>query len=109
MSLLNMLSVPDDQVKDESFYVLMETHVPYLRVHEDTQYVEVTRQVAAKFKGDFHGLLNSLSVSKKFHYLVTRVNNLYKSQEYDGLRTGFYIPASGVLGDIMATYSSKES
>lgn len=108
MSLVTDMSVPDNQVKEDLFYVLMESHVPYFRTHAETRYVEVSRQEAEKYKGDLHGLLDTLSVNKKYHYLVMRVNDYTSSQEYDGKRIGFYIPNPRAVAEVVSTYSSKE-
>lgn len=108
MSLLTELTLPEPRVLDEKFYILLESHVPLLRTHSGTQLVEVNGQQAEKYTGDFHGLLDSLMVDKKYHYLVTRVNGYNCSTDYDGLRKSFYIPSVDLIGAFFATYSSIE-
>lgn len=108
MSLLDNLVVPNSQVNDLNYYVLLETHIPYLKTHEQTQYVEVTGQQAEMYRGDFHGLLDSLRVNKKYHYIVTRVNGLLSSTDYDGVTTGIYVPNPSTISSFLATYESIE-
>lgn len=108
MSLLTELSLPEKDVLDPDYYVLLESHVPMLRTHKDTQLIEVNGQQAEKYTGDFHGLLDSLLISKKYHYLITRVNGYNCSTDYDGLRKSFYIPSMDVIGAFLATYGSIE-
>lgn len=108
MSLLTQLNLPEPRVLLNSYYVLLETHIPMLRTHKDTRLIEVNGQQAEKFTGDFHGLLDSLLIEKKYHYLITRVNGFNCSTDYDGLRKSFYIPSTDVISGFLATYSSNE-
>lgn len=108
MTLLSSLNLPDPRVLEDSYYVLLETHIPMLRKDPKTRLIEINGQQAEKYTGDFHGLLDSLFIDKKYHYLITRVNGLNCSTDYDGFRKNFYIPDFDVIGAFLATYSSVE-
>lgn len=109
MSLLSRLTTPNPIVKEESYYILLDTHVDYFKKHSKTKYISVTGLQAEKYKGDFHGLLNYLAIDKKLHYLITRMNNLYSSSDYDGELLSIMIPEPGAVAQVIATYSSIES
>ncbi len=108
MSLLNILKVPDEEVLDPQYYILLETHVHYLKKHPSTQLVEVTGQQAEKYTGDLSGLLDSLAVDKKYHYLIARVNDLTACTEYDGKKTLLLIPDTNIARQFMTIFNSRE-
>ncbi len=108
MSLLSELTLPDPRVLREDYYVLLESHIPMLRSHAETQLIEINGQQAEKYTGDFHGLLDSLRIDKKYHYLITRVNGYNCSTDYDGLRKSFYVPSIDIISSFLATYGSIE-
>ena len=108
MSLLNILKVPDEEVLDPQYYILLETHVHYLKKHPGTQLVEVTGQQAEKYIGDLSGLLDSLAVDKKYHYLIARVNDLIACTEYDGKKTLLLIPDTNIARQFMTIFNSRE-
>lgn len=109
MSLRNFLKLPNEPVIDPGYFVMLESHLPYLREKGLTSTKVVEGQQAAKYAGDFHGLLNSLQVGKKFHYLVTRLNGYVRSQDYDGLRTEILLVDERTVSGIIATYTSNEA
>lgn len=109
MSLLSRLVEPDTQVLEPAYYVLLESHVHALREHPDGEVTMVTLQQAAKYRGDFSGLLDSLGIDKKYHYLVTRVNGWTSSIDYDGLTPTVLVPPLSVVAQIIAQYQSRET
>lgn len=106
MSLVNAIKVPNQRVLREDFYVLMESHLPHLRRHPELQLIEVNSQIADKYMGDFHGLLNYLNVEMKYHYFITRINGYNTSTDYDGLRTTLIMPPADEMNKIFNIYSS---
>lgn len=108
VSLLNILKVPDEEVLDPQYYVLLETHVHYLKKHPNTQLVEVMGQQAEKYTGDLSGLLDSLAVDKKYHYLIARINDLTACTEYDGKKTLLLIPDTNIARQFMTIFNSRE-
>lgn len=108
MGLLNDLTIPTDKVIDPDFYVLVDSHLKYLREHPETQVAEVTAMNAKKYMGDFHGLLNFLNVGKKYHYLVTRLNGLMASTDFDGNQTRVLLPPMERVASIFAVFDAEE-
>ena len=109
MALVDELRLPDPRVMDPNFLVLVESCLEYLRKLPGTQMITVPAQTAAKYAGDFSGLLDTQAIDKKFHYLVMRTNNLRSSCDYDGLVQNLIIPDLTVASQIMTTWSSRLS
>lgn len=109
MSLITALKLPNSRVLSEDYYVLLETHLPYLRTHPLTKVTEVPLPSAEKYIGDFHGLLDSIAIDKKFHYLITRLNGLVDSTAYDGKQNLLIIPDIATVAAFIETYSSIEA
>lgn len=108
MSLLQSLGPVDKMSLTESYYTLLESHLPYLLNHPTTKTVVVPSQQAEKYTGDFHGLLDVLAIGKKYHYLVTKLNGMNCSTDYDGRRVEFVIPSPETISSFLATYGSRE-
>lgn len=108
MSLINKLRMPAEHVKDEAYYVLLETHITFLKNHSETKLIEVTGREGDMYCGDFYGLLDSLSIDKKYHYLIMRMNGLVSSTDYTGEQLAFLVPNPKVISAIVSTYGSRE-
>lgn len=108
MALLDVLKVPEMNVTDPNFYVLLDSHVAYLTRHPLSEWAQVTGQQAEKYRGDFHGLLDSLSIDKKYHYLITRMNGLVSSGDYDGFVTQILLPDYPTAARFMAIWTTRE-
>jgi len=108
MSLLTLLRVPETHVLEENYTVLMETHVQYLREHPKTTVQAVEGLQAEKFIGDLDGLLDFMAVDKKYHYLIGRMNGYNCSNDYDGEKEAFLIPATDIASQFLEIYTSLE-
>lgn len=108
MSLLDQIIMPSKVVKEINFYTLQETHITYLTNHYETQQLVFEAQKAEKYKGDFYGLLDFLSIDKKYHYLIMRVNGYYCSSDYEGDRNYILLPSLSEMGKIFSIYNSIE-
>lgn len=108
MSLLSELVPPDDSAKTRDYYDMLNSHVGFLKNHATTERRSVTPLQAAIFRGDFYGLLHSVGIDKKYHYLIMRVNGLDASNQFDGLNTELLLPSLGLIESIIVLYNSKE-
>ena len=109
MSLVEKMKLPSKRVLDEDYYVLIESHLDYLKKHPLTKAVSVSERIAAMYQGDFHGLLNYLGLDKKLHYLITRMNGHYSSSDFSSQENYLVIPDPSTVASIIATFSSEES
>lgn len=108
MSLVDVLSIPEDVVLDQLYYTYQESYVAYFKERATTTTLTVTGLDAEKYKGDFHGLLLYLGIERKYHYLVTRVNDLTCSTDYDGLNLFVRMPDVSEMGSVLQLYQSLE-
>ena len=109
MSLLEQLDAPETYTLEDGYRVLIESHVPYLRTSKNTSTVTAEAQYGEKFIGDFYGLLDYLSIDKKYRYLVLRMNDLASSDAYDGVRLTFLVPSPTEANAFLDVYTSIES
>ena len=73
---------PGNQISNRDFLQLSEDHISYYK--NSIQTVSISPLTALKYKGDFYGLLDTLSVDISRHYITLRINNLRNSLDYKG-------------------------
>jgi len=101
MSIQNLAVVKESSAYYENMYrIWMEAFGPYIR--NDFTIQNVTPAVAARYEGDFYGLLDKMMVPKQYHHLITMFNGYRHPGDYDGVNTDIKIPNSGFY-DIMRT------
>ena len=109
MSLLDLIAEPDPSFLGRDYFVLIESHLEYLRNHSKNRILEVTPHEADVYRGDLAGLLRDKQISKATHYAIIRMNGFESSMAYDGVATHFIIPDDSVVSKIMSSYSSQEA
>lgn len=109
MSLLNSIQNVNPLMSEEQYYVLIESHLEYLRNHARNRILEVTALEADVYKGDLSGLLREKMVPVSSHYAIIRMNGFNSSAVYDGVATHFIIPDDSVLSRIVNSFVSEES
>ena len=108
VSLLSELRVPETHTVESGYVTLMESHLHYLRTSKNTTLVTTTGDYAEKYIGDFYGLLDYLTIDKKYRYFVLRMNGMASSEAYDGTRLSFLIPNYGEADSFLDIYTSLE-
>lgn len=109
MSLLNAIQDVNPLASDRNYYVLIESHLEYLRNHPRNRVLEVTPHEADVYIGDLAGLLKEKMISPSTHYAVIRMNGFQSSMAYDGVATHFLIPDESVISRIVNSYTSEEN
>ena len=107
--LIDLLETPEAYTVEEGYRVLIDSHVPYFRASSKTTTQSVEPLYGEKYTGDFYGLLDYLAVSKKFRYLVLRMNDIPSSDAYDGTQLTFLIPDASEANRVLDVYTSLES
>ncbi len=108
MSLIEKFILPEEYTTKRDFYEVIESHLTYLKNHPSTHLTTIQPDQAAIYKGDFFGLLNSMSVDKKYHYPIMRVSGYLSSSDYNGLGLEIYMPSEEVINEIITIYLSRE-
>lgn len=109
MSLLSSMQSVSPIVSQESYYVLIESHLDFLRNHPRNKVLEVTALDADVYRGDLSGLLSEYNIPTGSHYAITRMNGFTSSMAYDGEATHFIVPDDAVISRIMNAFQSQES
>lgn len=92
MDILKLIKRQDPTFYDPNFISLLESHLTYLRTTGNIRQVVVTEHQLYKYEGDLYGLLDDLSIEKKYHYIVGRVNFYESSNNFTGENRYLIIP-----------------
>ena len=109
MSLLSSIQGVNPLVSNEDYYVLIESHLEFLRNHPRNRILEVTPHEADVYMGDLSGLLKEKMIPVSSHYAIVRMNGFSSSMTYDGVATHFIIPDDSVISRIVNSYTSVEA
>lgn len=70
---------------DPEFHQAVVDHFPYFR--ENPRFVggfTPEAYIAARYRGDFYGLLAENKIDPRYHQILTEFNGMSKSSDYDG-------------------------
>jgi hypothetical protein len=101
----NLLSPGAEVFYDPSFRRVFEDHLSLI-LNDRTNFdiTEIDPNTAARFAGDFKGLMVSMLVSPFMHYFNMRVNQLKYSSEYNGDLVNVIILRESVINRLANTY-----
>jgi len=74
----------EDVYFSHNFIVMIDSHLTYLRADPDNTLASVTKHQNYKYEGDLYGLLNDLNISKKYHFIIARLNGYESSVDFKG-------------------------
>jgi len=107
MQIHSLQSVESEQVYYEhNFMVLLESHLTMLRT-SNIRIVTVSKHQGYKYEGDLYGLLQDLAITKKFHYIVMRVNGYEASNDFKGGVEYLVLPDFREIDMLKAVYQTK--
>ena len=106
---INSMLIADDSALfyDEKFRMVVEDHMTYLRTHPNTTMVTVTPMQAYKYEFDMIGLLSSLGIPLKLHWVIIRMNHLSSLTHVPKDLTQILIPPDRVFGQIRQTHEAS--
>ncbi len=84
MQINKLMPSVEEVYMQHDFLVLIESHLTYLRTSVNATLVAVTEHQNYKYEGDLYGLLDDLTIDKKFHFIIARVNNFVNSSDFKG-------------------------
>lgn len=100
---VDKLMVPDgtaDLYTDQLRYTL-ESFIPYLQMHPDTQTLEIDPADGIRFAGDLGGLLYRLKkITPDMYWIIARVNGLDCCADYPEDMLLLKIPSTTVINQI---------
>lgn len=92
----------------QTWRLLIETHLPWLRTSTEQEVVAITPQVGYKYEGDFFGALTELRIPRYLHWTVMRLNGLYSPSDYNGEAVTVLIPGRAVLQQLAAVAATTQ-
>lgn len=89
---------------DDGYRIWTESFQPYTGSDYNTQ--AITPAMAAKYEGDFYGLLDALGVAKIYHYHVMIFNGYRHSGDFEGVATEVKIPTHHMTNTLRTMYNT---
>lgn len=92
---------------DQTFRRHLESYMGWFRNHPETTTLPVNPHNNYKYEGDLYGLLLVNGVPKEYHWVVMRMNNIYRQGDVEKVDGVVLIPDFGVLDRIMKMYKTR--
>ncbi len=99
-----MVNAGNDVYYDESFRSTVETYLPYLRAHKDTQVMAVNADDVYRYEGDYYGLLLTLKIAPQYHWIVLRVNDYVSPADLVTIVKTVLVPSPEQMDSIVRQY-----
>lgn len=108
MSLRNLqLSTGAPEFWETGFRNMLEDHLTWIKEHEGTRVVNIGPGDANKYHGDFNGLLSSLGLRFKYHWITMRLNGYFRPDEYRTEHVQVYIPSEAAIDGLRTRYATN--
>lgn len=91
---------------DDRFRDVILAHRELILARQGTTHISVTQYEADKYYGDFYGLLLSKGVSSDLLWLVTVLNGLNSSDEYNSDFLSIITPDSGYIDRLINMFNT---
>lgn len=88
---------------------LLESHVEFLKNHNETRIVQVSPHLTYKYEGDFYGLLMTLKIPPQYHWIIMRMNDYTSPTEMPENKIAFIQPGFNVIDQIINMHRTAKS
>lgn len=107
---IEQLSKPreKDLLYDQGFRRLLEGYMPWFRAHDLTENVGIDPHHVYKYEGDLYGLLDALGIDKRYHWVVMRLNSIYRAGEVDQELRWLLIPDRSTIEKLKQLYQKRK-
>lgn len=106
MKINNLNKPVDEYYTHPDFLIMLESHLEYLRIN-NVGFLPITNQQNIKFAGDLYGILNEKNIDKKFHYIISRLNNYNSSSDYKGDKSELLLPDVYKIEELNRIFSTE--
>jgi hypothetical protein len=79
----------------DEFRQVFESHVEFLRSHEDTEVISVDEYNARIYRYDFYRYLNAVGIPKDMHWPLMRLNGMVHPRDFDETKKTLYVMNRG--------------
>ena len=94
---------------DPAFKYMLLEHLPNLLNNDNLISIPIDQQLADMYYGDYYGLLTRLKISPYMHWIVTRLNGLTDSMDYNSDSLMVYIPLESELDRLKILFLSTNA
>lgn len=109
MGLINNLTNPGSDIYySQDFRNIFEDHLNYIL---NTKQLNITTKTvdpntAARFAGDFRGLMLEMNIAPELHWFNMRLNGYTSTSDYDGSKTTVDVIDPSVISSLMSSYKT---
>jgi hypothetical protein len=111
MAIQRLSDTMDDGVQNvyfsDGFHSMMEHHILTLATSSKASIIDIPNALANQYAGDLFGLLNTLAVPSRYHWVTMRCNKLHAPHNYTVDKTTIIQPNFEEIDELQAIYSSS--
>lgn len=109
MTVLSMMGSPGaDIYHTETWRLLVESHLTYLRALVESEVVVIEPHIAYKYEGDLYGALTELRIPQYMHWTIMRVNGLFSPTEFNGETVSLMVPLRETFQQLAAIAATTQ-
>lgn len=109
MSVLNLMDSPGAEIYyTNTWRLLVETHLTYLRALVQSDVVVIEPHLAYKYEGDLYGALTELRIPQYMHWTIMRLNGLFNPAEFNGETVSLMVPTRETLQQLAAVAATTQ-
>lgn len=97
----------DTTMFNKTFRRLMEANLTWLRNNPANTVIPIDPHGTYKYEGDFYGLLDNLGINKKYHWIVMRMNNIYRPGDVNEELSSIEVPDIQSIERLITMYNTK--
>lgn len=110
MNILDLLTdAGDDTFYDENFHVVLESHLSYFKNNDYTVVRTIESIYTYIYEGDFYGLLDYLSIPKRYHYFILRLNGYNSPNDLKKDTPSIILPDFNMVDILQQQYQTRKT
>ncbi|WJJ54882.1 baseplate wedge protein [Xanthomonas phage RTH11] len=109
MKVLSLMGLTGGEIYyTNTWRLLVETHMTWLRARNESQMVAVTPQIAYKYEGDLYGALTELNIPRYMHWTIMRINGLLSPADFKGEAVMLMVPLQETFNSLAAVAATTQ-
>lgn len=106
-----LIALLDDTGEDfwysSDFRNMIDSHIPIIKTKPGTRIIDIEPLQSYKFEGDLNGLLLSIQLPRKYHYIVGKLNGINHTGDLPGDILHLTIPDFDFIEMLASIYNTK--
>ena len=104
-----MYDIDETVYFEEGFLDLIDSHMHLFKNSYGTR-VESTRGfLSGRHNGDLNGFLDHINISKRYHYVIMRVNDMTHTGDLSMLKEEIMLPDLAMVDTLANVYKNKKT